>query len=189
MTTMKIKIGDATNAQLYEAGVLMGLEVKPGMNNSQIRARIDSAQPGITEIEVTETQSHSGSQQQDDGTDIADVGVQGRMVGSSYRDDPKVRIMIPSVESEGGDREVDVGVNGVAFRIQRNEPVDVPYRVFEALNNSEQTDFYQRPNPLNPMQPILVANKRHGYPFQVLSMPSAHEIAAFEERTRDVQGA
>lgn len=187
MSTKTVPIQDAKNAELIEHALNQGLDAKLGQSNAFLINLIQTAAPGTTEITVQETTPPAGTRAGPPLDPRADPPqVPGdRMVGSSFRDDPRVTVMIPSTDTPGGDRAVQVGVNGVAFLIERNRDVPVPYRVYEALQNSEQINYEQVANPQNPLQPLVVERRVKGYPFSVSERPSEAVVAAWRERVAD----
>ena len=107
------------------------------------------------------------------------------MASTSHHLDPKVLISIPATGEKGGERDVPVPVNGNTFTIRRDTPVEVPYRVYEALKNAVQTTYEQRSSaPDRP--PEIISRDSPSYPFSVLRMPPAEEIRAWRERTDSV---
>lgn len=106
-------------------------------------------------------------------TGLAGGGIQGG-VG---RSDPRCKIMIPSAEVDGKtiDDDVQVGVNGTAFLIRRNETVDVPLRVWLALKNAIRTSINHNPSTGEETRRDVPA-----YPVQTLERPTDAVIEAWE---------
>lgn len=66
------------------------------------------------------------------------VAHQERRVRDRIAGEKRVRIMIPSGRSEMEKAPVQVGVNGIAFLIKRDVPVDVPESVVNTLNLAKE---------------------------------------------------
>lgn len=191
MATKMIKLVDASNAQLLAHAVKLGIDARQGHSNHFLVGKIQLVAPGTDEIEVEDTTPPADIVKP--AAPVAgapedprfDPQVEDRMVGVTYREDPKVTIEVPSTSEKGGDRDVQVGVNGVTFTIRRNTPMEVPYRVFEALNNSEEITYEQTRNPNDPLTPITVERRSKGYPFSVIEMPPKAEVDAWRARTAE----
>lgn len=102
----------------------------------------------------------------------------GKLVSSDSSRDPRVILTVQKmrVGNEVSNSDVPVGVNGVAFQIKTGVPVDVPYRVYEALNNAVREEI------THDDQGEVVSANVHAYPFNVTEMPSKAEIAAWREQ-------
>jgi hypothetical protein len=181
MATKTINIDDATNAQLLAYAQMMGLDARQGHQNAFLVNMIRQADPSVTEIEVDDVTSNPTQPTPAPRAEVPERNDQ--MVGSSFRSDPKVRIIVPSQEKPGGRDPVQVGVNGVTFLIKRDEEMDVPFRVFEVLKNSEQTEYSQVDGPTATSPKEMRAFTTKGYPFSILEMPPADQIAKFREAT------
>lgn len=60
----------------------------------------------------------------------------------ALRNEKKVKIVIPASETEK--EPVTVSINGYAYQIKRDEPVEVPESVFKALMDAKQTTYTQK---------------------------------------------
>ncbi len=103
----------------------------------------------------------------------------GGIVGSLGRKDPKVTLVLHAEERDGVviNRHKEVGVNGVAWLLKRGEPITIPYRVYEALNNAERHVITHTSEGETKEQVVKYV------PFNVVSMPSAAEIEAWHRET------
>ena len=182
MSTKKIKLVDATNAQALEYAQRLGLDAKMGQQTAFLVNMIRTAHPGIEEIEVEDTTAPAAvSEIPEPRREVPEVT--DRMMGITYREDPKVTLSIPSQDKPGGKRDVQVAVNGVPFLIRRDMPVEVPYRVFEALDNSRQTEYEQVDGPTATSPKVMQAYTTHGYPFSVVKPADPAAVQEWRERT------
>jgi len=79
------------------------------------------------------------------------------------RNDPKVTINISLQPEQGGDRPVEVGVNGSMMMLPRGEDIDVPLRYVIALKNAKTTQYSR-----NPQTGDLTAGDVQLHPFNVV---------------------
>jgi hypothetical protein len=199
----KIPIADATAAQLrYHAETVLGLELNRIANGPQIRAKIDAAAPGTTEITVedapeslAQTTAERNTAEKEVqtaadkvvGAEKQAVALQGMSAkqAAAHHNDPTIEIMIPPGAEAGGDRDVPVAVNGIQFLIKRDVWTPVPYRVFEALLNAAEIKYTHTNSDIGRMQ----VHERHvpSYPFQTRNGPSEAELAAWHERVENVE--
>lgn len=180
----KIPLENASPTQLrHHAGVVMGLDVSPNNNSAQLIAKIRAADPALAEIEVTEDEPAKIENRPAPATPAAADGE--AVLGTSYHHDPKVTLSIPSTNDKGGDRDVQVAVNGDTILIRRNVPVPVPFRFYEALRMAKENQMSQ--TQARPGEPARIIEREvMAYPFQVEEMPPAHEVAAYRKRTDNV---
>ena len=94
--------------------------------------------------------------------------------GGSSKADPKVRMFLNEAEGAGGQRAVFVSVNNVPMLIPRGEEVDVPYRYYLALKAAISTIREQDENTHE-----LLSRDVPAYPFQVVRLPTAKEMEAW----------
>lgn len=183
-----IKIEDATNKQLLDfCAVILGLEVKQGMSNAQLIAKIDRAAPGTTEIQVVEegALAPTPAPEQFVGRPVPEqktTGGGGKVPLSSHHADPKIEVMIPSSREPGGDRDVEVSVNGFPWQIKRDVWVPVPYRVYEALENARETTYELVQSEYPGAPPKKVPRDNYSYPFNTRNAPSQETLDAWRAR-------
>lgn len=104
----------------------------------------------------------------------------GEHPAESSRGDPLVRLQIPDQDRPGGKDPVPLSVNGKAMLIPRRIICDVPYRYFLALQAAVQTVYTPQEDGTN------LAADVPNYGYNVHSMPSEAEVAAWEKRTQDI---
>ena len=172
-----IPLSEATFEQLKDAAERMGLEVKHGNNAAQIRYKLEAAVPGLEEITVDDDDDLRAARTSP-GTDISANAPNINDLG--HHADPRVTIRIPSTKEPGGDRDVPVGVNGTIFLIRRDEKVEVPYRVYEALNHAVETKYEFKQTGL---ESAMHEREAHAYEFSVLREPPEEEVRAWRART------
>jgi len=86
-------------------------------------------------------------------------------ISDSLRKQKKVKIIIPSSESERDD--VVVGICGYTYIIKRDHPVSVPESVVKVLRDAVVTQYKQVPRP-DGNGNELVPYQSPRYPFQVI---------------------
>jgi len=179
---IKVPIDQANREQLfYFARQILNIEIGDGANNAQIRAKIAQAAPSVTEITAPPVSAVPASEKP---AAPADQGSgSNRKLTTHFRDDPKVEIEIMPSADPARAKDVQIPVNGDVIIVQRQKRVSIPYRHYLALDIAREqvardTD---ETNPLTGL-PFKEWVDQHSYPFQVHSMPSAAEIAAWEAR-------
>lgn len=198
-----IHIDQASAAQLrFYAETVLGLEIPKLANAGQVRAKIEAAAPGTIAISVEGDAPESPAQaaaversavarahMPKPQEKIEDVrsrvhGLSAKQAAAHHHD-PKIGIYMQVGNEKGGERDVPVNVNGVQFLIRRGEWVEVPYRVFEALQVAVQTMF----EPVPDEQGRTVATPRDvfSYNFSTRNAPSEAEIAEWRARTEGVE--
>lgn len=211
----RIKLDEADAATLrHYAEVSLGLEVKTGTNANQLRAKIKQAEPDceyvpnlpgkpapivqqapeqpqvveriVEKIVYVERPAQTDAQMQSTERPAA-VSRPASAALQHASLDPKVKLKVPKTDDKRRPKDVTVGVNGDIYRIQRGPWVEVPYRVFLALDNAIERAAVPDPERINPItgEPIMVWEEVHSYPFEVdrTCFPSEAEIAAWEEAT------
>jgi len=101
-----------------------------------------------------------------------------RLTGGEGNNDPIVVLKIQKTSMPGGRDPVPVSVNGSAKVVQREMVAHVPYRYFLALQDALREEVTQDFDSGD-----LRTDEVTNYPMQVMSMPSADEIAAWHKRT------
>lgn len=79
----------------------------------------------------------------------------------------KVKIVIQSTGDDAGGDDVYIGVNGRGFLIKREEEVEVPAYVVEALKNAVQTKYRNRIDKETGL-PYVEESSSLLYPFQIV---------------------
>jgi hypothetical protein len=199
----KIQIGEATVPQLrYHAETVLGLEVPRIANSGQLKAKIEAAAPGTTEITVadevespaqvqaeknTVDATAAAAQEREQQAEVAEASFHGMNAkqAAAHHNDPTIEVKVLLSDKAGGERDVPVSVNGIQWLLQRDKWVKVPYRVFEALQHAEETKYELSNNDIGQMQ----SSERQvpSYPFQTQNGPSEAEIASWRKRTESVE--
>jgi hypothetical protein len=199
----KIPIGEATVPQLrFHAETILGLEVPRVANGGQLRAKIEAAAPGTTEIQVAETPDSPAQAQAEQNTatattaaaekrEVEAAAAEDRFKGMSakqaaqHHNDPTIEVYIPQTSEAGGDRDVPVSVNGMQWLIKRDKWIPVPYRVFEALKHAEELRYDHRNNDIGQME--VTERKVPSYAFNTRYEPTEAEVEAWRDRTAAVE--
>lgn len=177
MSNMKtVSLNDATLDQLKEfATNTLGLEYHTSANKVHMLAMIRNVhdQDSISVVDAEDEAPLAGQP-----VDMAARPAPGgKPSGLKSASDPRVTIMIPLSEKEGGDRHIEVLVNGRNILLPRGKDITIPYRYYEALNNAVKTEYRQDPN--DPDHEVK-SREVPSYPFQVKQMPSEEEVAAWK---------
>lgn len=172
-----VAIDEATLDQLKEfATNTLGLSYHHTANTTHMLSMIRQVHTKDT-IQVADTDAQAAQTMQDPASltqTQPSAGKEMNAVKSSK--DPKVTIMIPLSEKEGGDRPVPVGVNGKQMLLPRGKDIVIPYRYYEALLNAVKTEHVQDPND---DQYEIKSREVPAYGFQVKRMPPDEEIKAW----------
>jgi hypothetical protein len=197
----RIPLADADMPTLkHFAETLLGIEVKTGTNAAQLRGKISAAAPELKDVPAlpkppepmvmaapppapapAEYVPVEGENPALRPAAISRPASQALMHPNL---DPKVRIKIHKTDDKRRSKEVTVSVNGAVWRMQRGVEIDVPYRVYLALDNAKEKAAVET-DDLNPVtkEPIMGWEEIHSYPFTVRQMPSDEEIDAWEIAT------
>lgn len=128
--TKTVPISQASTAQIREYGALvMGLELSPKWNRSQLLSKMQSAGFDRDEIELID----HGSAVQERPEVTPEAATVTDTKGREY-----VRVLIATEDKPGGDEPVPVSVNGKCMWIPRGEEVPVPKEYFLVLQNAVQ---------------------------------------------------
>lgn len=188
----------------HHATVTMGLDCSKSMNGQGLRAKIKQADAGIENIPVF-IPTGEGTPRADTAATPAASGPQqhatanGKPIPRSatpltnldeiddpmhHKHDPRVGIVLFKTDDKRRSRDVQVGVNGVGFVMNREVEVFVPYRVYLALRDAVETAYVDG-DDLNPVtgEPFKVATQIESYPFRVTHMPGQEEIDAWTAMT------
>lgn len=182
--TVTIALEEASNAQLLAFGQVLGLDVRAGMNNATLIARIHQADPLRDKITVPAPKESTVSEPGDQHTAVAKEGsIPAGIAGTHWRFDPKVRLSILPSNDGIRAKDVQIACQGEVMLIRRERPVEIPYRHYLVLKNAIET-VSRDTDEINPMTGLPVKEwvEQNSYPFQVEAMPSAEEIAAWEKR-------
>jgi hypothetical protein len=177
MSIKQTTLADASAEQaLAYATTFLNLELQPTASDQEVRSAIARAQPGNEQVFYEEA---AEALQGDEAVHPTQENIGQGTQGSLGRDDPKWDIVIPMIESDdnSGKSDVLVGINGRAWQIKRGARVRVPHRVKIALENALATIIRHTDTGDIDSRDAL------RFPFQVMSGPSADEIAAWEART------
>jgi len=172
MTQIKtVQVSDATDAQLLEYAQQNLPNVHPNTGREKLLAMVAQAAP-------------NGSITVSDEAEEA-VDPHPTIVPETGRDKNGELLVKVQLNAPGDDENPQpalVGVNGKMWRIQFNKPVDVPFSVYEALNNAMVTSVTQN------KAGKFIHNTRHTYPFNLLAPPMA-EIQAYRDSLHGVEAA
>lgn len=188
-------LAEATAAQLREHAERMGLETKSGHNSKQLIALIKRANPDVTEIPTGEavTPPAPDAPVLDPAASAAAppvvppptlmaVEAGGNKMMPHYSRDPKVELVVQKTNESTRSKDVTVAVNGDVFRLQRGQNVEVPYRVYLALQDAVEKQSVETGEERNGV-PVREWQEVQSYPFIARSMPSDEEIAAWHRAT------
>lgn len=200
MERIKIEEADAKTLR-YFAEVTMGLEIKDGTNAAQIRAKLKQAgyaadtipapaappEPIVQYVQVPAA-APAPVLAASDGEQVERPAAVSRPASAALMhpsQDPKVLLTVHKTDDKRRARDVVVGVNGDIFQIRRGTKVDVPYRVYLALENAKEKAAVPHETEVNKItgEPIMVWEDVYSYSFDVHRMPSDEEIAAWEHAT------
>lgn len=157
------------------------LEVTRGMNTDALRALIRTGCPGIETIELDVVESVAAEANLDGAAEVMTPA----QATAHYRDDPKVTLMIPSEDSNGGSQPFPVCVNGEHILIGRDQDVTIPYRFFHALQNAMETVYTQRKRP-GELAYDLVETQKRVVNYSIIEQPTRREIDEWRARTADI---
>ena len=185
MPQTRIPVAEATDAQLrsYAETVLgIGFGPNPGIKRDTILRKMADAGFDDTGIWLPDDGPAPDRIQH-----VAEDAPGGETVirkgnPDNSRNDPMVNLRIAEQPGAGGNRPVPVGVNGQIMLIPRNKDVDVPWRYFLAMRNAVQMIYETDPNT----HELGEGREVPAHSVQVNTMPSAAEIAAWEERTQKI---
>jgi len=93
-----------------------------------------------------------------------------------------VTLQLSAPADDDNPQPAQVGVNGRNYIIQYGKPVDVPYSVYEVLNNAITTSTSQD------KAGNLIENSRHTYAFNLMA-PSMAEIREYLQTSKENQAA
>lgn len=175
------KIDDATPAEVrLFASSFLGIPVE-GQTDDQVVAAVRAA----TETDNIYVRVQPEDQQQTGHPPLppvvatVDENAPTKLQGGLGHGDPKVRIVLHNEEKDGVivSRHKEVGVNGVVWLLKRGVPIEIPYRVFLALDNANRDVITH-----NGEGEVMTQSVKNT-PFNVERRPSDEEIAAWEART------
>ncbi len=184
--TITISIDEADNAQLLAYGQLLGLDVRKGMNNSTLAARIQQAQPNSDKITIpasVSTQANTIGDKAGEQKPVESASIPAGIAGTHWRFDPKVRLSILSSNDGIRAKDVQIACQGEVMIVRREREVKLPYRHYLVLKDAVE-QVWRDTDDINPQTglPFKEMVEQNSYPFQVLAMPSPEEIAAWERR-------
>ncbi len=175
------KIDDATadEVRLFAASFL-GIPTD-GQTDDQVRAAVRAATETdviYVRIEPEATHDQTGHPPLPPVVATSDEAPT-KLQGGLGHGDPKVRIILHNEEKDGVivSRHKEVGVNGVVWLLKRGEEIDIPYRVYLALNNANRDVITH-----NGEGEVMTQSVKNT-PFNVVGMPTKDDIHAWEQRT------
>lgn len=142
----KLAIKDATPQQLRDfAREHLGIQLPPNAKDETLLAKIKQAW-NQEHIFVAEPEEQENPPKNSVERKAADPAQQAPAVkplekGGDPRVNTKVTIHIGVTEAPGGDRPVEVAVNGQAMLIPRGEDVEIPWPYYHVLQNAVQDKY------------------------------------------------
>jgi len=183
--TVKIPIADASDDQLREfASLVLALDATKLGDRGAMLGLIQAAWP--QEYITRQVQVDEQGNVQDQNV-VQEILPQQRLRGSIDEDEPRVTVRIMQTEMPGGRDPVPLGVNGVTVVAQRNMDVSMPYRFYLALLNAVRTVVEQIPSPDNPRMRDTIEIQVTNYPVTVVKPADPAAVAAWFERTKDME--
>jgi len=172
MTQIKtVQVSDATDAQLLEYAQQNLENVHPNTGREKLLAKVAQAAPNgsitVSDEAQEATDTHS--------TIVPETG-------RDKNGELLVQVQLNAPGDDESPQPALVGVNGKMWRIQYGKPVEVPFSVYEALNNAMVTSVTQN------KAAEMIKNTRHTYPFNLLS-PAMAEIVAYRETLHGAEAA
>lgn len=186
MKFISINQADATDEQIVEFATTLGADFKPNEKPDKIRALVKTIH-GDGKILVRDPDAPVEMVGSPPPGHPVPVSRATPIGGSFGRNDPRATINIEIGQEEGGERSVMVGVNGTIFSIKRGEDVEVPYRIYKALNDAQQTQITYTADPTTPEGVQESRRESRRFPVNLIRGPSADEVAAWEESIKDVE--
>lgn len=162
MAKITVPLSTASLAQLKEyAGATLGIDMNQSTDETEIRAQIMIAAPGVTELTVTAVdvpviptaQPQEIKPQRKPAVTLIDNDLE-----QSGRNDAVAVIEIQVGSGKNGQDPVYVSVNGTSMLIPRGKQVPIPYRYYNALRHATRIEYEQitddrgNPGPLLPRQ-------------------------------------
>lgn len=178
-----ILISQATPAQIKRFAQMVGVDLAPTDGDDTILAKLKRVwnSDGISVAEDEPADAAIAGDMRvapedrapGESSAFAQVAGAKRLDSADTRSDPRVIMTVqkPRIGNDVSKMQnyVPVGVNGVAFQIATGVKVDVPYRVYEALNNAMRNEITHDDNG------EVVEVEVHAFPFNVHEMPSRAE--------------
>lgn len=187
--TVKIPLDTANRDQLmYYARSILNIEVNDRCNSQTVRAKIQQASPSTTEIAVPANIGNAIHSAEDIAAE-ADSAEPGRALTTHFRDDPKVELMIQATTEGQRAKDVQLACQGDVLLVKRGARVSIPYRFYISCLCDGIETVAKDSDEINPQTglPIKEWVDQHSYPFQIYSLPSDAEIAAWDKRVSGVQ--
>lgn len=172
-----VHIDRATPEQLRDyAQTFLGIPVQDD-DDAAVLAKVRAANEGDTIFVRAEPEAadQTGAPPPKPAEEIHGGGI----VGTLGRKDPKVTLTLHAEERDGVviNRHKEVGVNGVVWLLKRGEPITIPYRVFEALENAERHVI------THTSEGEVREQKVKNTPYNIVQMPPPEEIAKWHAET------
>lgn len=182
-----IQLEQADRPSLMAKANELGLEIKHGTNDTSIRAAILAADPGCTEI--PQIGDPDGQVQTLESAAMAKHGrsSKGNANPRHYSNDPRVRLMIHTTADKSRAKVVYLTVMGDTFAIKRGVEIEVPYRVYRALDlavEKQRVDTGET-NPQTGL-PLYDFLEVHSYPHSVKRLPPQSEVDAWLAKTANL---
>jgi hypothetical protein len=165
----QVPLANATKAQLRAFAIHLGVTPTNFDNEAKLREKIAATgwdEPNVLVFDAPAAKKNAAPT----GSGKAGVVTSAPKVMT----EPMVKLTINAQEGPGGKRHVFVAVNGKALLIPRNKPCDVKLRYYNSMRDANETK-YEYDEDEKAVQPRDMPS----YPFQVISMPSEAEQAAW----------
>jgi hypothetical protein len=166
---------EATPQELkFYASTFLGLPTD-NKTPAEITAMVRAANEG-TDIWVAQAAEETSAQV---GSPPPAPVTSGKLQGGRGSEDPRVRLTLHAEERDGVviSRHKEVAVNGYPWLLKRGESIEVPYRVYLALNAAERDAM------THDSEGTEVHQKVKNVPFNIERLPSQEEIDAWHART------
>jgi hypothetical protein len=176
----------AADLRWYAENVLGLTDISKHNSGPQLLAKIRAASPDLEQIEVPANLGEAivNGKPESELLQVGAIAADGDAVEVTdhYRFDPRVELQIATTSDKTKSKDVFVGVNGVMWVLHRGARMEVPYRVYEALNNGVESTLEQ--TGVDPMtsRPIYESTESHSYPHSIFKMPSEDAVNEWRER-------
>lgn len=190
MTTFTtIPMATASDAQLLQFAEMIGADIDSADGRTAFISKIHMIAPGIDAIRLPEVASapQGGSAPEapmDFGDDPKATALGAVRMHTSFPD-PRVILQIDNEERDGQtySQDVNVGVNGKVFQLKRGTPLDVPARVWIALNNARRNVI------THDSEGNVQESSALSYPFTVIEPASQADLREWHEQTKEIEMA
>ena len=185
-----IPIADATPEQVRRFTLMVGVDLTETDSPETVLAKLRKVWPNDT-VSVADEDTGPGvlttgvlreapsDLEPGESSPFSKMAGAERMLLTSAKDDPRVVLNIQKVRvgNDVSNADVNVGVNGTIYQMKTGVSLDVPYRVWEALNNARREEI------THDDQGEVVSAWVHAYPFNVEESPAKSAVAEWRAKT------